>query len=149
MKRCPECRRDYFDDSLLYCLDDGSALLEGPASGEEPATAVFGLSPSGGHSGEARTSHQITEAEPPASFGDPNQRQSSLSAHRAEPHDTGSIGPGTLGLSANRAAKPLAALMAAVLLIAAAFFAYRYINLPISEKINSIAVLPFENRSGN
>ncbi|HEY2866310.1 MAG TPA: hypothetical protein VGJ02_04405 [Pyrinomonadaceae bacterium] len=30
MKRCPACRRDYFDDSLLYCLDDGSALLEGP-----------------------------------------------------------------------------------------------------------------------
>ncbi|HVF47204.1 MAG TPA: hypothetical protein VNA17_06540, partial [Pyrinomonadaceae bacterium] len=35
MKRCPECRRDYYDDSLLYCLDDGSALLEGPSSGEE------------------------------------------------------------------------------------------------------------------
>ena len=32
MKRCPECRRDYYDDSLLYCLDDGSLLLEGPAS---------------------------------------------------------------------------------------------------------------------
>ena len=31
MKRCPECRRDYYDDTLLYCLDDGSALLEGPA----------------------------------------------------------------------------------------------------------------------
>ena len=30
MKRCPECRRDYFDDSLLYCLDDGSLLLQGP-----------------------------------------------------------------------------------------------------------------------
>lgn len=28
MKRCPECRRDYFDDTLLYCLDDGNALLE-------------------------------------------------------------------------------------------------------------------------
>ena len=26
MKRCPECRRDYYDDSLLYCLDDGTAL---------------------------------------------------------------------------------------------------------------------------
>src|SRR5436190_5961528 len=42
MKRCPECRRDYFDDSLLYCLDDGTALLEGPASGSDlldgPAT---------------------------------------------------------------------------------------------------------------
>jgi hypothetical protein len=23
MKRCPECRRDYFDETLLYCLDDG------------------------------------------------------------------------------------------------------------------------------
>ena len=34
MKRCPECRRDYYDDSLLYCLDDGSALLEGPASAD-------------------------------------------------------------------------------------------------------------------
>src|SRR5215203_784162 len=41
MKRCPECRRDYFDDSLLYCLDDGSALLEGPASVDEPTTAIF------------------------------------------------------------------------------------------------------------
>jgi tetratricopeptide (TPR) repeat protein len=40
MKRCPQCRRDYYDDSLLYCLDDGTALLEGPRSGAE-ATATF------------------------------------------------------------------------------------------------------------
>ncbi|MGQ0542218.1 MAG: hypothetical protein ACT4O9_10285 [Blastocatellia bacterium] len=32
MKRCPECRRDYYDDTLLYCLDDGNALLEGTAT---------------------------------------------------------------------------------------------------------------------
>ncbi len=45
MKRCPECRRDYYDDSLLYCLDDGSALLEGPgggqAQGREAATIAL------------------------------------------------------------------------------------------------------------
>lgn len=41
MKRCPECRRDYYDDSLLYCLDDGTPLLEGPASGDGSATAIF------------------------------------------------------------------------------------------------------------
>lgn len=52
MKRCPECRRDYYDDSLFYCLDDGNALLEGPATGlasssfggssaDEPATAIL------------------------------------------------------------------------------------------------------------
>jgi len=43
MKRCPECRRDYYDDTLLYCLDDGNALLEGPASGRsEPPSSVGG-----------------------------------------------------------------------------------------------------------
>jgi Tol biopolymer transport system component len=45
MKRCPDCRRDYYDETLLYCLDDGTALLEGPASGDssmdEPATAIL------------------------------------------------------------------------------------------------------------
>jgi TolB-like protein len=40
MKRCPECRRDYYDDSLLYCLDDGAALLEGPSSGEAQTTVL-------------------------------------------------------------------------------------------------------------
>jgi hypothetical protein len=46
MKRCPECRRDYYDDTLLYCFDDGNALLEGPASAgssltEEPRAAIL------------------------------------------------------------------------------------------------------------
>ena len=49
MKRCPECRRDYYDDTLSFCLDDGSALLEGPASPDEPATAI--LSEPGGGDG--------------------------------------------------------------------------------------------------
>jgi Tol biopolymer transport system component len=44
MKRCPECRRDYTDETLNFCLDDGAALLEGPASEihvSEPVTAVL------------------------------------------------------------------------------------------------------------
>ena len=40
MKRCPECRKDYFDDSLLYCLDDGAALIQGSVT-DEPATAIL------------------------------------------------------------------------------------------------------------
>ena len=40
MKRCPECRKDYFDDSLLYCLDDGTPLVQGKVS-DEPATAIL------------------------------------------------------------------------------------------------------------
>ncbi len=40
MKRCPECRKDYLDDSLLYCLDDGAALVQGSVT-DEPATAIL------------------------------------------------------------------------------------------------------------
>lgn len=40
MKRCPECRKDYLDDSLSYCLDDGAALVQGSVT-DEPATALL------------------------------------------------------------------------------------------------------------
>lgn len=40
MKRCPECRRDYYDDTLLYCLDDGARLVDGPARSDEAVTAI-------------------------------------------------------------------------------------------------------------
>ena len=48
MKRCPECRRDFYDDTLSFCLDDGTPLLDGPAT-NEAATITLGGS-------EARTS---------------------------------------------------------------------------------------------
>ena len=45
MKRCPECRRDYYDDSLSYCLDDGTALSEAePPALLEDATERQSLS---------------------------------------------------------------------------------------------------------
>ncbi len=47
MKRCPECRRDYYDETLLYCLDDGNALLDGAASGSEPGAVATGFIPNG------------------------------------------------------------------------------------------------------
>src|SRR5438445_10861856 len=56
MKRCPECMRDYTDEILNFCLDDGARLLDGPAL-DEPRTAIL---PSPGSavpfvSGEANT----------------------------------------------------------------------------------------------
>jgi Tol biopolymer transport system component len=44
MKRCPKCRKDYFDDSLIYCLDDGARLLVGSIT-DEPATAILSGDP--------------------------------------------------------------------------------------------------------
>src|SRR5215218_4482216 len=63
MKRCPECMRDYADETLNFCLDDGSALLDGPAVLSNEATAIFprfGVPSSGGisafaDSGSGRT----------------------------------------------------------------------------------------------
>jgi adenylate cyclase len=45
MKRCPECGRNYNDDSLSFCLDDGSGLLFGPASTGESATLILSAPP--------------------------------------------------------------------------------------------------------
>jgi len=125
MKRCPDCRRDYFDDSLLYCLDDGKALLEGPASVDEPATAILHQT---NLSSEAPTREQIhtteqTVALPAAITTQPNQRRSFVK----------------IGF--------IAVLIAAF--VATAWITYRSFHSDGRSSIGSIAVLPFENRSGN
>ena len=48
MKRCPDCRRDFYDDTLSFCLDDGTPLLDGPATSESATVTL--------EAGEARTS---------------------------------------------------------------------------------------------
>jgi len=66
----------------------------------------------------------------------------------AEPPNSSEDSPEKPSFSANRAAKPVAALIAAVLLVGG-FFAYRYFPSPSSKQINSIAVMPFVNEGGN
>ena len=39
MKRCPERRRDYYDDTLSYCLADGTELVY-VLSEDEQATVI-------------------------------------------------------------------------------------------------------------
>ena len=139
MKRCPECRRDYYDDTLLYCLDDGNALLEGPATRSEPPAVAGGLMPSSDFDNEPKTAilrgpsadgAELKTAilQPPANAGgsDSSERQS---------------------FSANRAAKPVAALIAVVVILVGGFFGYRYFTP--AKQIESIAVMPFVNESGN
>jgi len=41
MKHCPQCGRDYVDDTLSFCLDDGTPLLVGTAGADEAATAFL------------------------------------------------------------------------------------------------------------
>ena len=136
MKRCPECRRDYYDDTLLYCLDDGNALLEGPASTDEPATAILSAPPA--------VAAGLTQ---PTRISDESRTAILHKGAEPEPqYNSGRISKGQ-NFSANRAAKPLVALIAVVLILAGGFFGYRHFSP--AKQIESIAVMPFVNESGN
>ena len=41
MKRCPECRRDYYDDPLKFCRTDGTLLVAALDSESESATMAL------------------------------------------------------------------------------------------------------------
>ncbi|MGH9948789.1 MAG: hypothetical protein ACRD6X_16570 [Pyrinomonadaceae bacterium] len=133
MKRCPQCRRDYYDDTLLYCLDDGNALLEGPASGRretgdrslenEPATAIL-------HSTDA-----VSDA--------PTRAQIHTTERTAVlPSDVEDVA-NAKGLDKRLLLAPLAL----AVIVLGGFFGYRYFS-PVKQ-IESIAVMPFVNESGN
>jgi TolB-like protein/Tfp pilus assembly protein PilF len=141
MKRCPECLRDYYDDTLLYCLDDGSSLLEGPAS--QPGEAVSGSPPV-----EAQTViiHDTTPREPATYAQALTTEQTAILPH-ATPDSSGKPSK-TTSLSASRGAKLVVAAILAALVIAGGFFAYRYSSLSNSKQIESIAVMPFVNDNG-
>jgi serine/threonine-protein kinase len=116
MKECPECKRIYRDETLNFCLDDGAALLNGPAHGNEPSTAVLpGSSPS-----EAPTRYQ-TE-------------------NKQEQDRT------TSDLTKNRL---VLAILLPVILLGAGYLGYRYLHTSSNKPIDSIAVMPFTNESGN
>ncbi|MBL8185119.1 MAG: hypothetical protein JNK51_09350, partial [Blastocatellia bacterium] len=133
MKRCPECRRDYYDDTLLYCLEDGNELVQGsvPAP-DEPQTAILSVPPevAGSLTRHADdTDVKTAILQPPATAGGSDSSEKrSFSARRV---------------------KPLAALVVAILVFVGGFFGYRYFSASGSGQINSIAVMPFENRSGS
>ncbi|HKP69234.1 MAG TPA: hypothetical protein VJV05_08120 [Pyrinomonadaceae bacterium] len=130
MKRCPQCGRDYNDDSLSFCLDDGADLLFGPGR-DDAATAMFAVPPTD----DLPTRVLPTVAEPHETIGDAAEKQ---------------------GFPAQRTAKPkkfdkrllLAPILLAVIVLAG-FAGYRYYSPRTTEKLDSIAVLPFENRSGS
>ena len=135
MKRCPECGREY-DNTMMFCLDDGAELLYGPANSEpgavatgfrdvdEPATAIL-------HStaapGEAPTRAQIQMTDQTAVL----------------PSNTGDIAAKTRGFDKRRLLVPLAL----AVIVLGGFFGYRYFTP--AKQINSIAVMPFENRNSD
>ncbi|HEX6279932.1 MAG TPA: tetratricopeptide repeat protein [Pyrinomonadaceae bacterium] len=111
MKRCPQCRRDYYDETLIYCLDDGSALLDGPSSADEALTAI----------------HSSTAAEDPT-----KQFNSRVDPTPATPRNS-----------------RIAGLIGVLVVTSLAVGSYLYYGRGGVQPIESIAVMPFTNESGN
>ena len=106
MKKCPECGREY-DLTMSFCLDDGAELLYGPASVDEPATAILS-EPGAVATGFRNPSKQ------------PSQRNSLIA--------------GIVGIG---------------LVTALGVGSYLYYGGGSTKQIESIAVMPFVNESGN
>src|SRR5262245_14526220 len=123
MKRCPQCSREY-DNSMSFCLDDGAELLYGPASSDGPDTAIL---PPTDQADEARTRAQLHTTDEIVT-PKPEER-----------------------LSTRHVGFRTAVLIALVpLIVFIAIFGYRYMQAGAAPgHLNSIAVLPFENRSGS
>jgi TolB-like protein/tetratricopeptide (TPR) repeat protein len=138
MKRCPQCNRVETDDALVFCRADGAALISdsGPV-GADAGTVKFGAA---SVSSEIETSvlpHTITDA----GISRPTGPTTVLDAPRARAN--------TRELSKPKKRKAIVAIAA---VIAVALIAGVYLYWSRGKKatpIESIAVMPFVNESGN
>ena len=119
MKRCPECRRNYYDDSLLYCLDDGAALLEGPGS-DQVKTAIL-------------PSVQGSEA---------STKLLPKTGSKNEP-------PQVMKAGAESRNTPRLLLISSISIIAIGFTVWWLLPVNSGKQIGSIAVLPILNTTGD
>jgi len=141
MKRCPQCSRTYADETLNFCLDDGEWLL----SDDEPATAILselGVVTTGSNDEESatkvfqRTTDQTTML-PSVSIQGSNSQPASSAEYvvtEVKNHKRGVL------------------VALAILVLAVGGFSYWYFKMrgassADAASINSIAVLPFLNKS--
>jgi len=124
MKRCPECRRDYADDTLLYCLEDGVSLVQGSVpSPDEPATAIL---------------HE-TDA--------PSEAATRAQIHSSEQTAVRPSGVDDVSKARSFDRRLLFAPLLLVIIVLGGILGYRYLT-PV-KRIQSVAVMPFVNQSGN
>ena len=137
MKRCPQCNRVETDEALKFCRVDGATLVgESSSLGDEAGTAQLAADASEVHTSILPHSTQanINRATAPTTVLTP---EASLTT--------------TSELSKPRSWKRLLlaiALIAAVVSVAILVGGYFY-SRKSNTAIQSIAVLPFENRSGS
>jgi len=136
MKRCPQCNRVESDISLTYCRVDGAALIQdSSAANEESGTMRFDSTPI---SGEVPTNVLAPTITDPGFR--PVQQTTILPTQLAKEI--------TRPL-AKRKRWPLIVMLVAGFAVVAMVGAYLYSRTKKTTTIESIAVMPFVNESGN
>ena len=136
MKRCPQCNRVESDDALTFCRTDGTPLVrESGSVNVDGGTAKFGSAPV---SSEIETS--VLPHRTDASINRPTAPTTVLPA---------ALIPGTTRELAKPGRPVIVVSLAALAVIVAVVVGYFYFSRKSNATIQSIAVMPFVNESGN
>ena len=138
MKRCPACKRVELDDALAFCRADGTPLVNDSGFvSAEGGTAKFGSAPGASETATSVLPQTLTDADMNRATGP----TTALNAQRL-------LG-GTSGLSRPTRSKVVVLSIVGVFIVAIAVSAYFYLSRKNRTAIESIAVLPFLNTSGD
>ena len=140
MKRCPQCNRVETDEGLKFCRTDGVTLVGDSSFSSEAGTAQLGKQPGAGEVHTSILPHN-TNATVNRATGPTT----------ALPMANPTVATQRLSQTGRR--KFLVAATASMFVIVIAIASYLIAGKSIGSKkdkgIESVAVLPFENRSGN
>ncbi len=142
MKRCPQCHRAENDDALTFCRIDGTPLVrESGAVSESAGTLEFG---SAAVTGDTETCI-LPQAGAASTSDEPVSKPTAPTTMLEAKRSAG----GTKELSKPKARRARVLITAAVLVAILVGFAYYFLSRKNYTAIESIAVLPFVNESGN
>jgi len=123
MKHCPECNKNYADPTVSYCLEDGAPLIFGAAvNGPQIGAFIDDLA------SEAPTRNVHAEMTAPTEAWHSPESDRPRSRLNQYLWIAGGV---------------------AIAIILASVFGYRYFATANAKQIESVAVLPFENVSGD
>lgn len=138
MKRCPACNRVENDDALVFCRADGTLLVSDSGSvNADAGTVKLGSSP---------VASEIETSVLPQHATDKGIRRPTAPTTVLDRQQT--VG-GTRELARPKRAKAIVFAGAAVFIASIAVSAYFYLSRKNNAAIQSVAVLPFTNASGN
>ena len=136
MKRCPQCNRVETDDTLGFCRADGAALV----SDSSPLNGEAGTAPLGAASAASEIETSILPHTTNAGISRATGPTTVLPAQQA---------PGLSHQLTKPGRRTVLIAVGSLVAVAIAAVGYFYVAGKRGRAIESVAVLPFENQSGN